>query len=484
MVQRIYAISSKADMQIITTNYIDGDFRKSSGTSEAPLYNPATEQQIGTVRLSTFDDVDAAVSAAKASYPSFSATSIEERVDMLGRLAEAVAARSEPLATAMREEYGAPSGFVSFSAERAGTVFLDMARAVIDYPWRQTIGSAEVEMRPLGVAAAITPWNSNIGFICAKLATAVAAGSPIVIKPSEMSAIQTQLLLEALHQAGLPRGVLNVVNGDGQTCGSALTAHPDVAKISFTGSTATGRAILRAAADTMKRVTLELGGKGAQIILDDADLDRAAEQALTSGFMNSGQACIAGTRVLIPSRLKFAFEQKLAGALSSYPVGPASDPAARIGPMVSQKQWERVQSYIALGIEEGARVIAGGLGRPDELDRGWFVRPTVFSDVDNGMRVAREEIFGPVLCILSYEDDDDAVRIANDTSYGLQNYVLSGDVERARKVARQLDSGRVVINGAPHEPMAPFGGFRQSGMGREYGAFGLTSFLEPRAILT
>lgn len=471
-------------MDIITTNYIDGDFRPSRGESDSPLYNPATEQQIGSVRLSSSNDVDAAVASAKAAFPTFSRTSTQERADMLRRLAEAVTAHAEPLAAAMREEYGAPSPFVTFSAQRAGTVFLDMVQTVVRYPWRETIGSAEVEMLPVGVSAAITPWNSNIGFICSKLATAIAAGSPIVIKPSEMSAIQTQALLEALHQADLPRGVLNIINGDGQTCGAALASHPDIAKISFTGSTATGRAILRSSADTMKRVTLELGGKGAQIVLDDADLDAAAEQALAGGFMNSGQACIAGTRILIPSRLKKAFEDKLVAALLRFPVGPTSDPEARIGPMVSARQWDRVQSYIALGMEEGARLFAGGQGRPEHLDRGWFVRPTLFSDVDNSMRIAREEIFGPVLCILSYDNEADAIRIANDTSYGLQNYVLAGDGERARQVARQLDSGRVVINGAPHEPLAPFGGFRQSGIGREYGAFGLTAFLEPRAILT
>ncbi len=471
-------------MKTITTNYIDGDFRPSRGTSDAPLYNPATEQQIGSVRLSGSDDVDAAVAAAKAAFPTFSKTPTEERAVMLRRLAASVTAHAEPLAAAMCEEYGAPAPFVTFSTQRAGTVFLDMAETIAGYPWRQTIGSAEVEMRPLGVAAAITPWNSNIGFICSKLATAVAAGSPIVIKPSEMSATQTQALLDALHQAALPPGVLNIVNGDGQTCGAALASHPDIAKISFTGSTGTGRAILRASADTMKRVTLELGGKGAQIILDGADLDAAAYQALASGFMNSGQACIAGTRILIPAHLKPAFEDRLVTALSRFPVGPTSDPNTRIGPMVSAKQWERVQSYIALGIDEGARLIAGGLGRPDPLNRGWFVRPTLFSDVDNSMRIAQEEIFGPVLCILSYDDDADAIRIANDTSYGLQNYVLAGDSERARQVAGQLESGRVMINGAPHEPLAPFGGFKQSGMGREYGAFGLSAFLEPRAILT
>lgn len=304
-----------------------------------------------------------------------------------------------------------------------------------------------------------------------------------MIKPSEMSAWQTQVLAEALDEANLPRGVYNIINGTGPLAGDALTRHRDIGKITFTGSTATGRAILRAASETMKRVTLELGGKGAQIVLDDADLDAAAAQVLANGFINSGQACIAGTRILVPEYKLTAMQDRLVAGLANWPVGPGNDTRSRICPMVSAKQWERVQSYIALGRQEGARVLAGGEGRPDGLSRGWFVKPTLFGEVDNGMRIAGEEIFGPVLCVLPYRNEDHGIAIANDTDYGLQNYVIGTDPERCRRVASRLQSGRVVINGAQHEPLAPFGGFKQSGLGREYGSFGLEAFLEPRTVL-
>ncbi|MCA6111193.1 aldehyde dehydrogenase family protein [Bradyrhizobium cenepequi] len=471
-------------MRQITQNYVDGAFQPVSDGEEAPLFNPATEEQIGTVRLSNVNDVNAAVAAAKRAFTRISGTPPAERAEMLRRLSVAVSVNGDRMAETMREEYGAPSSFVDFSARRAGSVFLDMAATLESFAWQRRIGSAEVEMRPIGVAAAITPWNSNYGFICGKLATAIAAGTSIVIKPSEMSALQTQVLTEALHKAGLPAGVLNIVNGSGAVAGAALTAHPDIAKISFTGSTVTGRAILQSAAETMKRVTLELGGKGAQIILDDADLEAAVAQVLASGFINSGQACIAGTRVLVPARLMPEVRDRLVAGLADWPVGPASDPASRIGPMVSRKQWERVQSYIRLGTQEGATIIAGGEVRPAGLDRGWFVRPTLFADVDNATRIAREEIFGPVLCVISYDNDEDAVRIANDADYGLQNFVLGGDPERTWRVAARLESGRVTINGAAHEPLAPFGGCKQSGIGREFGVFGLETFLEPQVVLT
>jgi aldehyde dehydrogenase (NAD+) len=339
-------------------------------------------------------------------------------------------------------------------------------------------------MEPLGVVAAIIPWNSTLGFIASKVATAIAAGSTIVVKPSEMSAIQTQVMAEAMHAAGLPKGVINIVNGYGPVVGAALSTHPDVAKISFTGSTMTGRAILTAAAETFKRVTLELGGKGPQLFLDDADLTTAIPIAAASGFVNSGQACIAGTRLLVPESRLDDVLLGLKTHVEMLKVGPATDPAAQIGPMVSQKQWERVQSYIRLGVEEGAVLLTGGQGRPEGLGRGWFVRPTVFTQVTNQMRIAREEIFGPVLCVIPYRTEAEAISIANDTSYGLQSYVHGRDIDHAKRVAGQLQAGRVVINAAPHEPLAPFGGFKHSGIGREYGAFGLDAFLEPRAVLS
>jgi len=471
-------------MQQITDNYIDGAFRASTGTEIAPLFNPATEEQIGSVRLSGVADVQTAVAAAARAFPEFSRTSPDERMAMLRRLGDAVANRADALTVAIREEYGAPAPFVDFSARHAASAFLDMAKVLETYSWTRRIGGAQVEMRPAGVAAAITPWNANVGFICSKLAVAVAAGTSLVIKPSEMSAIQTQVLAQALHEAALPPGVLNIVNGSGAVAGAALAGHPAIGKVSFTGSTATGRAVLRAAAETMKRVTLELGGKGAQIVLGDADLDAAAAQVLASGFINSGQACIAGTRVLVPVHMLADMENRLLDRLADWPAGPADDPASRLGPMVSRQQWDRVQSFIELGMAQGARLLGGGPGRPDGFEKGWFVRPTLFTGVENKMRIAREEIFGPVLSIIGYQDDEDAIRIANDTDYGLQNYVLGRDPNRLRYVADRLDCGRVVINGAQHEPLAPFGGAKQSGVGREYGIFGLEAFLEPRAILS
>ncbi|MGN6690987.1 MAG: aldehyde dehydrogenase family protein, partial [Sphingopyxis sp.] len=324
---------------------------------------------------------------------------------------------------------------------------------------------------------------SNYGFICSKLATAIAAGTSIVIKPSEMSALQTQLLAECLDAADLPPGVVNIVNGTGAVAGAALSAHPDIAKISFTGSTATGRAIMAAGAQGIKRVTLELGGKSPTIILDDADLDAAIPRALMMGLGNSGQACIDGTRILAPESRLDDILLRLKAAAEALEVGPGIDPANDIGPMVSEKHWERVQSYIRLGQQEGATLLTGGEGRPAHLDCGWFVRPTIFAGVTNRMRIAREEIFGPVLCVIPYRDEAEAIAIANDTDYGLAAYILSSDEERAKRVARQIDAGRVMINAAPHEPLAPFGGFKQSGIGREFGAFGLEAFLEPRAII-
>ncbi|WP_165191034.1 aldehyde dehydrogenase family protein [Caulobacter soli] len=470
-------------MRVIDQIYIDGAFVTPHGEELADLFNPATEERIGQVRLADARDARAAVAAAKRAFPALSRTSKAERIALLRRLHDAVAARANDLAAAMREEYGAPAYFVGFSAAHAAEVFLNMAKTLEAYDFTRTIGRAQVTMQPLGVVAAITPWNSNAGFICGKLATAIAAGCTIVIKPSEMSAIQTQVVTQALHAAGLPAGVFNIVTGRGDVVGAELTSHPDVAKVTFTGSTPVGKAILRAAADSFKRVTLELGGKGPNIILPDADLDTAIPTALRMGLANSGQACVAGTRILAPEARLPEILERLKAAVAAIRTGAPDDPEVLVGPMVSQKQWDRVQAYIRLGPEEGATLLAGGEGRPDDLARGWFVRPTIFTGVSNTMRIAREEIFGPVLCVIPYRDEAEAIAIANDTAYGLQAYLHGTDVDHMRAIADQLESGRVVINGAPHEPLAPFGGFKSSGVGREYGVFGLETHLEPRAVL-
>jgi aldehyde dehydrogenase (NAD+) len=298
-----------------------------------------------------------------------------------------------------------------------------------------------------------------------------------------MSAIQTQIVTEALHDAGLPAGVFNIVTGYGDVVGATISAHPDIAKISFTGSTVVGKTILRAGAETLKRITLELGGKSPFIVLDDANLAEAVPLALQAGFMNNGQACVAGTRILVPQQRVAEFEMLIRAAATKTPSGNPRDPATVIGPMVSEKQWNRVQRYIRIGIDEGARLVTGGEGRPDGLMSGWFVRPTVFTDVRNDMTIAREEIFGPVLSIIAYRDLEDAIAIANDTTYGLQAYVVSADPARAREVAARIDAGRVLINGLTHDPAVPFGGFKQSGIGREYGTLGLEAYLEPKAVM-
>jgi len=468
---------------VVSQAYIDGAFVEPHGSELFDLFNPSTEERIGQVRLGDREDALRAIAAAKRALPAMSRTSKGERIAMLGRLQAAVSARADDIRDAMMFEYGASLAFATASAANAADSFRRAATTLEAYDLNRRIGTAEVQMEPVGVVALVTPWNSNAGFICSKLATALSAGCTAVIKPSEMSALQTQVVLEALHAAGLPPGVFNVVNGRGDVVGAEFASHPDIAKVSFTGSTAVGKSILRAGAETLKRVTLELGGKSPTLILDDADFASAIPLAIQAGFINSGQACIAGTRILVPQARMDEALALIATAVAGVRVGDPRAGATDIGAMVSQKQYDRVQRYIALGTQEGARLVAGGLGRPDGLGRGWFVRPTVFADVRNDMQIARDEIFGPVLCVIGYTDDEDAIAIANDTVYGLQASVHATDLARARAVASRLLAGRVLVNGLHHEPMAPFGGFKQSGIGREFGEFGLEAFLEPKTLL-
>jgi len=474
-------------MRNIDHIYIDGTFVVPHGEELFDLHNPATAAVIGRVRLADAEDARRAIAAAKRAFPAFSRTSAAERIALLRRMHQAVRARGAELTEAVIEEYGAPVSRAGWMAAHAADVLLQMAEVLEEYPFRRRAGSAEVVMQPLGVAALITPWNSNAGFICGKLAGALAAGCTAVIKPSEMSALQTRIVTEALHEAGLPPGVFNIVTGRGETVGAELSTHPDVAKVSFTGSTAVGKTILRAGAETLKRVTLELGGKSPVVLLDDANLEQAVPLAVQAAFINSGQACIAGTRLLAP-RSRLAEVEALARAeVENTRAGDPRDSATAVGPMVSRRQWERVQRYIRIGIEEGARLLAGGEGLPQSLpgglSAGWFVRPTLFGEARNDMTIAREEIFGPVLSLIPYGDEEEAVAIANDTPYGLQGYVLSSNQERAAAVASRIEAGRVLVNTLAHEPKAPFGGFKQSGIGREYGAFGLEAFLEPKSVL-
>ncbi len=381
------------------------------------------------------------------------------------------------------EEFGGVVRFAGTLVESGVNAFLASEKALQEMPWTSGWDKTTVTLEPVGVAGLITAWNANALFICLKLASAIAAGCTVVVKPSELSSLQTRVLIKALHEADLPKGLLNVVTGRGEIVGAELVRNPDVDKISFTGSVAVGERIMRDGAATMKRVTLELGGKSPTILLDDAALDQAIPAALMMAFLNSGQACAAGTRLLVPKSRLDAVKRAIREAMRAFTVGYPADAKTAVGPMVSQNQYERVQSYIRKGIEEGAEVLAGGEGHPEGLDAGYFVKPTVFVNVNNDMTIAREEIFGPVLCVIAYDSEEDAIRIANDSRYGLHGAVLGTDLERARRVASQLRMGRVVINGMTDDPQAPWGGFKYSGVGREYGRYGIQAFLEPRAIL-
>ena len=361
--------------------------------------------------------------------------------------------------------------------------FWQPEQALLELPLTRNWGKTTVTLEPVGVAGLITAWNANTLFICLKLASAVAAGCTVVIKPSELSSLQTQVLVEALHEANLPKGLLNVVTGRGNLVGAELVRNPDVDKISFTGSVGVGKSIMRDGAETMKRMTLELGGKSPTIVLDDAVLGQAIPSALVMAFMNSGQACAAGTRLLVPKSRLDAVRGAILDAMPAFPAGDPADPKTAVGPMVSQAQYDRVQSYIRKGIEEGAEVLVGGEGHPKGLEEGYFVKPTVFVNVKNDMAIAKEEIFGPVLSVIAYASEDEAVKIANDSEYGLHAAVLGTDLQRARRIASQIRSGRVVINNMTDDPQAPWGGFKYSGVGREYGRYGIEAFLETRAIL-
>jgi aldehyde dehydrogenase (NAD+) len=470
-------------MKTISTHYIDGAFVESHGHEVADIIDPTSGTVIGRVTLGDEQDARQAIAAAKRAFESFSLTTKEQRSALLRRLHQVTQARFADLVGAMVQEYGGVRQFSEIIVQTGIDAFLAADKALQEIALTRAWGHTTVSLAPVGVAGLITAWNANALFICLKLASAIAAGCTVVIKPSELSALQTQVLLECLHEAGLPAGVCNVVTGKGEVVGAELVRNPDVAKISFTGSSGVGESIVRDGAATMKRVTLELGGKSPNILLDDVVLARAIPTALGIAFMNSGQACAAGTRLLVPRSRLEAAKHAIVEAAAAFRVGDPADPKTLIGPMVTRKQYERIQSYIRKGIADGAQVLVGGEGHPPGLEAGNFVKPTVFVDVTNDMTIAQEEIFGPVLCVISYETEEEAIRIANDSLFGLHAYVSGNDVDRARRVASRILCGRVVINGMTDDPQAPWGGFKRSGVGREYGAFGIEAFLEPRAII-
>jgi aldehyde dehydrogenase (NAD+) len=470
-------------MKTITTHYIDGAFVESHGRETVDSVNPSNGELIARTMLADEVDTRRAIAVAKRAFETYSASTPEERADNLRRLHRAALARFNDLTAAMVEEYGGVVQFAGPIVLSGINAFLAAEKALMEIPWTRSWDKTTVTLEPIGVAGLITAWNANSLFICLKLASAIAAGCTAVIKPSELSSLQTRVLVEALHEAGLPNGLFNVVTGLGQVVGAELVRNPDVAKISFTGSVGVGESIMRDGAATMKRVTLELGGKSPTILLEDANLDKAILAALVLAFMNSGQACAAGTRLLVTKSRIEEVKRAIVATMPAFSVGNPADPKVAVGPMVSQKQYERVQSYIRKGIDEGAEVLVGGEGHPNGLEEGYFVKPTVFVNVTNDMTIAREEIFGPVLSVIAYDTDEDAIRIANDSKYGLHAGVFGADLSRARRVASQLRAGRVVINGMTDDPQAPWGGFKHSGVGREYGAFGIEAFLEPKAIL-
>jgi aldehyde dehydrogenase (NAD+) len=470
-------------MKTISKHYIDGAFVDSHGREVMDIISPTNRKVIGRVTLGDEEDAQLAIAAAKRAFPGFARTMKEDRAKILRRLHEVVSARIDDLTAAMVEEYGGVVQFAAPIVQAGASAFLAAEKALQELPLVRNWGKTTVTLEPVGVAGLITPWNANALFLCAKLASAVAAGCTVVMKPSELSALQTQVWVECVHEARLPQGLCNVVTGRGEVVGAEFVRNPDVAKISFTGSVAVGKTIMRDGAATMKRVTLELGGKSPNILLDDAVLEKAIPTALGIAFLNSGQACAAGTRLLVPKRRLDAVKRAIVDAMTAFPAGDPADPKTAVGPMVTQKQYERVQSYIRQGIAEGAEVLVGGEGHPRGLEAGNFVKPTVFVNVTNDMTIAQEEIFGPVLCVISYETEEEAIRIANDTSFGLHAFVSGTDVQRARRVASQILAGRVAINGMLDDQQAPFGGFKHSGVGREFGTFGIEAFLEPKAIL-
>ncbi len=463
--------------------YIDGQWVDPVEPRTLDVVNPATEAVMGRISLGSPADVDKAVAAARRAEAGFAATSREQRIELLQAILTVFERRHDEVAEAIMEEMGAPWKLAKYAQAESGPEHIAAARDLLkDFAFEERLGDALVVREPIGVCALITPWNWPMNQIAVKVAPALAAGCTMVLKPSEIAPFDAVLFAEILHEAGVPPGVFNLVNGDGPGVGSALSAHPDVAMVSFTGSTRAGVAVAQNAAPTVKRVAQELGGKSANIILDDADFAKAVTRGARGCFDNTGQSCNAPTRMLVPAERAAEAAEIAAAAANAVTVGNPRDEQVRMGPVASEAQWRKVQGLIETAIAEGATLAAGGPGRPDGLETGFYVKPTVFADVNNTMTIAREEVFGPVLAILPYDDEDDAVAIANDTPYGLSGYVSSGDRERAMRVAARLRTGMVHINGAHLETLAPFGGYKQSGNGREWGAYGIEEFLEVKSI--
>ena len=463
--------------------YIDGKWVDPIEPRTLDVVNPATEEVYGRISLGSAADVDRAVDAATRAFESYSQTTREERLELLSSILDVFKKRYDDIADAIMNEMGAPVTLARNAQAASGPQHFKAAlKALKDYKFEEQLGTTLVVKEPIGVCGLITPWNWPMNQIAVKVAPALAAGCTMILKPSEIAPFDAIIFAEVLDEAGVPAGVFNLINGDGPGVGTALAQHPGIAMISFTGSTRAGVLVAQNAAPTVKRVAQELGGKSANILLDDADFAKAVASGAGDCFENTGQSCDAPTRMLVPRDRMDEAAEIAAGVARSIKVGDPRDESTNVGPLVSDTQWKKVQDLIQEGVDEGARLDAGGTGRPDGLDRGYFVKPTVFSNVSNDMTIAREEIFGPVLSIIPYDDEDDAVRIANDTPYGLSSYVSSANLDRARRVASKIRAGMVHINGAWLDSMAPFGGYKQSGNGREWGAHGIDEFLEVKSI--
>jgi len=464
--------------------YIDGAWVDPVAPSSLGIVNPATEETFAQISLGSRQDVDRAAKAARRAFATYSRVSVEERLAYLRKIIEGFRARLPELARTMTLEMGSP---ITFATERQATValfhFEEAARVLAQYKFEERMGNGIVRREPIGVCGLITPWNWPLNQVASKVAPALATGCTVVLKPSEIAPLSSMLFAEIVHDAGIPAGVFNLVNGDGPTVGEAIAAHPEIDMVSFTGSTTAGVKVAKLAADTVKRVAQELGGKSANIILGDADVKAAVIAGVHACYTNAGQNCQSPTRMLIPRAQRDLAFEAAREAVATIRLGDPLDPASTMGPLVSPAQFDKVQKLIQSGVDEGATLVAGGTGRPEHVGRGYYVRPTVFGDVTRQMRIANEEIFGPVLSIMSYDSEDEAIEIANDTPFGLAGFVQSRDLDHARSVANRIRAGRVYLNGAAFDRSLPFGGYKQSGNGREFGVFGFEEYLEVKAIL-
>ncbi|MEK4920811.1 aldehyde dehydrogenase family protein [Cytobacillus sp. FSL R5-0569] len=471
-------------MRNYTKHYINGEWVTSTGSKTIDVINPATEEVMGKISSGTEEDLDKAVAAAKAAFPSFSQTSVEERIELLERICQEYEKRKDDIIEVITEELGSP-------VKRSNKVHYQMGlqhfRQAVEelktFKFEEERGNTLVRKEAIGVAGLITPWNFPTNQTSTKLASAFAAGSTVVLKPASNTPFAAMILAEIFEAAGLPKGVFNLVTGSGSTIGNGISSHPDIDFVSFTGSGEVGQKIMENAASTIKKVSLELGGKSPLIVLDDADIKGAAKTAVALVAGNTGQVCTAATRTLIPKGMHDEFVEAVKEVIENFPVGDPTSQDVQVGPLVDADQWERVQSYIKKGSEEGAELIAGGPGKPEGLEKGYYTKITAFTNVKNDMTIAQEEIFGPVMSILTYDNLDEAIEIANDTIYGLAGYVYGGDRNTLQKVAKGIRAGQIQVNNSKTDFSAPFGGFKQSGIGREWGDFGIEEFLEPKSII-